>query len=51
MGKCACPGGGPGANEQVCNGMCTNLNTDRNNCGMCGTACGMGHFCFNGKCN
>jgi hypothetical protein len=39
-----CPGSGP-------NGVvCTNVNTDTNNCGLCGTICGAGQQCVNGTC-
>jgi hypothetical protein len=36
----------------VCNGVCTNLMTDPQNCGKCGTTCNVqiGYFCSNGTC-
>jgi hypothetical protein len=38
------------ADEHVCGGVCTNTDTDRDNCGSCGTACGDGLVCFFGEC-
>lgn len=57
-GSCghACPSGGVcsqgiccNANEGVCGGVCTALNTV-SNCGTCGHTCGTGAMCTNGKC-
>ncbi len=33
------------AAERDCNGVCTNIATDSNNCGACGTVCGTGQDC------
>ena len=33
-----------------CNGTCTNLNIDKNNCGACGHMCASGQACVSGKC-
>jgi len=34
----------------ACGGVCTNTQTDSNNCGACGNACGKGIACTSGKC-
>lgn len=34
-----------------CSGVCTNLDTDENNCGGCGQACGAGELCVGGACS
>ena len=33
-----------------CDGVCTNLQTDRQNCGTCGTTCGLREDCCGGTC-
>jgi hypothetical protein len=33
-----------------CAGACTEIATDRNNCGSCGTTCAVGEQCCNGRC-
>jgi hypothetical protein len=33
-----------------CNGACVNTDTDRNNCGACGTPCSGTATCFDGQC-
>lgn len=38
------------ANEAVCGGVCSNLQTDRDNCGSCGHGCGDGLVCAGGTC-
>ena len=49
FGCTTCPGGLP--NHASCNGFqCTNLLTDRANCGMCKRACPAGHTCCDGSC-
>ncbi|MEZ4570631.1 MAG: hypothetical protein R2849_09955 [Thermomicrobiales bacterium] len=42
----------PGTDESnfCCQGGCTNLDTDANNCGGCGQACAPGQQCCNGVC-
>lgn len=50
-----CTSGAPagcncGNGQTCCNNACTNLQTDRNNCGGCGTTCGAGLGCDNGVC-
>jgi hypothetical protein len=45
--------GGCGAGEMLCDGVCTNVQTDDANCGMCGNACdvvGETGGCVNGMC-
>jgi len=44
-GTCRCPGGG-----QVCGGVCTDVASDRTNCGSCGILCSAGQGCFEGQC-
>jgi len=44
-GSCVCGGGA----YQVCNGVCTNTNSDAKNCGSCGVSCAAG--CSGGSCN
>jgi hypothetical protein len=34
-----------------CSGVCTNTQTDNNNCGSCGNACGTGKGCHAGTCS
>ena len=41
----SCPTG-----QIVCNDICTDPQTDQNNCGACGTPCGAGTFCSGGSC-
>gem|GEM_PF-1663180 len=36
--------------NQVCNGVCTDVRSDANNCGSCGHACQSGQTCLNGVC-
>lgn len=38
------------ADETVCAGACSNLQTDRDNCGECGKVCGDGMSCSQGAC-
>jgi len=38
------------AEETVCSGACSNLNSDRDNCGACGNQCGDGLVCSFGQC-
>jgi hypothetical protein len=40
----SCPGGA------CCVGQCFDLQTDENNCGVCGKICGSGRTCCKGKC-
>jgi hypothetical protein len=40
-----CPTG-----QTACSGVCVNLQIDRNNCGACGTKCGVLRSCKAGKC-
>lgn len=42
---CNCTNG-----QTCCSNACTNLQTDRNNCGGCGTTCGAGLSCVSGQC-
>lgn len=39
-----------GNGQTCCNNSCVNLQTDRNNCGGCGTTCGSGLSCQSGVC-
>ncbi len=59
LSKCesgdVCTAGAPkgcncGNGETCCSNACTNLQTDRNNCGGCGTTCGSGLSCQSGVC-
>lgn len=49
-GSLFCHSGSCAAGETVCAGVCSNMQTDRDNCGTCGNACGDGMVCFNGAC-
>jgi hypothetical protein len=40
-----CPAG-----ASCCNGTCTDLNSDANNCGACGYVCSANNICANGTC-
>jgi hypothetical protein len=42
---------GCSAGETMCNGTCTNLLTDPDNCGMCNSACSGSSTCGNGSCS
>lgn len=45
-GECgACPPG-----KELCQSGCVDLQTDDDNCGACGTACGAGQVCISGAC-
>jgi hypothetical protein len=35
---------------QICDGACTSVSTDPNNCGACGSVCGEGETCCEGTC-
>jgi len=57
--KLAAKGGGPcyvcgplktSPSQQLCSGVCTDTNTDNNNCGTCNTACPAGSTCQSGAC-
>ncbi len=37
-------------NESICAGACANMQSDRDNCGACGTQCGDGLVCSFGQC-
>lgn len=39
-----------GAGQDCCSGHCENLQTDPNNCGVCGTTCGAGATCCGASC-
>lgn len=50
-----CTSGAPagcncGQGQTCCNDACVNLQTDRNNCGTCGSTCGAGASCQSGSC-
>ena len=53
--KCK-PNGHPCGNDKqccgggCCNGTCTDLKNDVNNCGVCGNTCPSGDSCVNGSC-
>jgi len=49
-GQCSCAGGAPCADTTCCASGCTNLKTDRNNCGVCGRMCSGFDLCCNGNC-
>lgn len=36
--------------QEICDGACTNLDTDRQNCGECGESCAGGTVCEDGAC-
>src|ERR1700689_2474431 len=36
--------------QTTCDGVCTDVKTDAQNCGACGTSCGLGAACTAGKC-
>jgi hypothetical protein len=38
------------APQVLCNGVCTNIDSDRNHCGMCSVQCGDGTVCTGGRC-
>jgi hypothetical protein len=44
-GTCACK-----APFTKCSGACTDVQSDPNNCGQCGTACPAGQSCTAGAC-
>lgn len=59
LSKCqssdVCSAGSPGGcncgqGQTCCNNQCVNLQTDRNNCGACGTTCGSSVSCQSGVC-
>jgi hypothetical protein len=39
------------APSEMCGAICTNLASDNQNCGACGTVCGAGEACSNGQCS
>lgn len=41
---------GAGSEFDLCNGVCINIATDRNNCGMCGRRCAPDQACSEGGC-
>jgi hypothetical protein len=45
-GACKCPAG-----FDVCDGVCTNTQSDQNNCGTCGHACNGNETCNGGNCH
>lgn len=45
-----CHAGDCAAGESVCGGVCSNMMTDRDNCGRCGNQCGDGLVCSGGTC-
>ncbi len=49
-GSLFCHAGNCADGESVCGGVCTDLDTDRDNCGTCGTTCGDGLVCAGGQC-
>jgi hypothetical protein len=50
---CGCNGGAACAAGQVCCqvGGCKDLNSDPQNCGVCGRACAAGSSCVSGACS
>jgi formylglycine-generating enzyme required for sulfatase activity len=46
-GVCLCPAGGP---LTSCGGLCVDTETDRDNCGACGSSCPAGVSCAKGVC-
>jgi hypothetical protein len=45
-----CHGASCAADETICAGACSNLQSDRDNCGQCGMQCGDGLVCSFGAC-
>jgi hypothetical protein len=45
-----CHAGNCAAGEAICAGVCSNMQTDRDNCGQCGNQCGDGLVCSGGTC-
>ena len=45
-----CPDGICPSGWILCNGECTKISNDINNCGKCGNQCGPGKTCVNGRC-
>jgi Stigma-specific protein, Stig1 len=45
-------GGSPScaSSQEACDGLCTNLRSDPENCGTCGTTCGASESCVRGSC-
>jgi hypothetical protein len=43
--RCGCS-----PDQTACNGVCVDLDIDRNNCGACGNVCGAGEDCCSGEC-
>jgi hypothetical protein len=44
-GVCECPSASSGSSLTLCNGACSDITTDPNNCGGCGLACASGQVC------
>ena len=48
---CQCPSARPDACGTGAAAVCTNRQNDPQNCGACGTTCGVGQACVNGQCS
>jgi hypothetical protein len=47
---CLCGRPGEACDDTCCDGVCTNLNADPQNCGACGLTCKLNEHCYTGSC-